>query len=35
MGEGSVLVLDLGTSSLKCGVYSLEGDVQGRRLGRR
>ena len=28
MGEGTVLVLDLGTSSLKCGVYSLEGDVR-------
>ena len=25
MREGSVLALDLGTSSLKCGVYSLEG----------
>ena len=28
MGEGSVLVLDLGTSSLKCGLYSLEGEVR-------
>ncbi len=27
MGEGSVLVLDLGTSSLKCGLYSLDGEM--------
>ena len=28
MGEGSVLALDLGTSSLKCGLYSLEGELR-------
>ena len=28
MGEGSVLVLDLGTSSLKCGLYSLDGEMR-------
>lgn len=28
MGEESVLALDLGTSSLKCGVYSLEGELR-------
>lgn len=30
MGEGSVLALDLGTSSLKCGVFSLEGEARAK-----
>ncbi len=33
MGEGSVLVLDLGTSSLKCGVYSLERELRAEARG--
>ena len=33
MGEGSVLALDLGTSSLKCGLYSLEGELRAEARG--
>ena len=33
MGEGSVLALDLGTSSLKCGVYSLDGEARAEARG--
>ena len=33
MGEESVLALDLGTSSLKCGLYSLEGELRAEARG--